>query len=93
MRALGIEIGCSRSSTKAATFRTPKPDDSLVTFAEGVSIGNLVHKVETVTVPVKENNEEALWTMFVAKADVAGSIQLLDDLIVVCEYSVTPQPS
>jgi hypothetical protein len=42
-----------------------------------------------VTVPVK-NQEQAGWKLSVTKLDVAVSLDQLEDVVIVCHYSIKP---
>jgi len=74
--------------TKLPSLR--QPDDKVVTLATGAPIGPLVHGTAPVDVRVKDVEGESLWQLSVLAADVAASIDQLDDLLLVCHYDVRP---
>jgi hypothetical protein len=67
-----------------------QPDDTVVLFNAGAPLGTLVHRTATVDVNVKDMEAESMWRLSVAVADVAGSIDQLDDLLVLCQYDARP---
>jgi hypothetical protein len=57
----------------------------------GTPVGSLIHKSADTDVEVKkvgDNRTETEWTVQVKKADVSASLDRLEDLIVLCHYSV-----
>jgi hypothetical protein len=82
----------SASPTKLPGIMTPKPDESAVDLAAGAPLKPLLHQTATVQVAVKDSEAQAGWRLSVAKADVAASIDQLDDVLIVCHYSVKAAP-
>jgi peptidoglycan hydrolase-like protein with peptidoglycan-binding domain len=67
-----------------------QPDNAVIALAEGAPLGPLLHRTAAVDVNVKEKEEESMWRLSVAAADVAASIDQLHDLLLVCHYDVRP---
>jgi peptidoglycan hydrolase-like protein with peptidoglycan-binding domain len=67
-----------------------QPDNSVIQFSDGAPLGPLIHRTATVDVNVKDEEVGSMWRLFVALADVAASIDQLDDLLLVCHYDVRP---
>jgi hypothetical protein len=76
-----------RQPTKLPALRTPPPDNAQVEFAGAAPIDSLLHQTAGVDVSVKDADEQAAWTLSVAGADVAASVDQLDDLLIVCHYT------
>jgi hypothetical protein len=75
------------SATKLPGIVTPKPEEAVVALAAGSPLKPLLHQTGTAQVVVKDTPTQAGWRLTVAKADVAASIDQLDDLLIVCHYA------
>jgi hypothetical protein len=67
------------------------PSGQAVKLQAESAVGRLAHRSATAAVEVKplgEDGHEADWTIEVKKVNVAGSLKALEDLLVLCEYSV-----
>jgi peptidoglycan hydrolase-like protein with peptidoglycan-binding domain len=76
------------SATKLPAIKTPKPDEAPVELVGGAPLKPLLHQTGNVQVVVKENEADAGWNFRVPAADVALSLDQLDDLLMVCRYRV-----
>jgi hypothetical protein len=76
--------------TKLPVFRTPKPEEAIVELAAGVPLKPLLHQTGVVQpgVIVKDDAAGAAWRLSSTEADVAASLEQLDDILIVCHYSV-----
>lgn len=78
----------STNPTKLPALRTPRPDEALVELTAGAPLKPLLHQTGVVQVIVKDSAAQAGWRLSVAPADVAASLDQLDDMLIVCHYSV-----
>jgi hypothetical protein len=76
-----------KQPTKLPTLQPPD-DDAIIPLVNGAPLGPLVHRTAEVDVSVGDGEAASMWRLSVAPADVAGSIDQLDDLLLLCEYSV-----
>lgn len=74
--------------TKLPTLRTPQPDEAIVELGTGAPLKPLLHQTGTIQVVVKEAPEQARWQLSLKRDDVAASIDQLEDLLIVCHYSL-----
>lgn len=71
-----------------------QPGDAVVEFANGAPLAALIHQQSvSVDVSVKTSEAESKWRLFTAAVDVATSLTLLDDLLLVFHYGVRPVPN
>jgi len=83
--------------TKLPALR--QPDETAVPLTDGVPMGSLIHRTGEVDVSIKDGAGgkdqavESQWQLSVPKADVAASLDQLDDLLLVCHYDVRPAAS
>lgn len=73
------------------TLTLTDPKGAEVELKKAAAIGFLVHKSAGVGVEVKklgDTKKEADWTLKVAKADLPASLERLEDILVLCHYSV-----
>lgn len=77
-----------KTPTKLPALRLP--DGMVVPFVDGAPLGHLVHRTATVDVNVNDGESTSAWRLSVAPADAGESIDLLDDLLLVCHYDVRP---
>ncbi len=72
------------------TLTGPGSDEPLP-LEQAAAVGLLVHKVADTNVEVKnlgETKKEADWTIQVLKPDVSASLDRLEDILLLCHYSV-----
>jgi hypothetical protein len=67
-----------------------QPDSEAIALSDAAPLGPLVHRTATVDVNIMDKDAESMWRLSVAAADVAGSIEQLDDLLLLCHYGVRP---
>lgn len=72
--------------TKLPALR--QPDGTVVALVNEAPIGPLVHRTAPVDVRVKDAEGESQWQLSVLAADVAASIDQLDDILLLCHYDV-----
>jgi hypothetical protein len=70
-----------------------QPDNTIVALADGGALGPLIHRTAMVDVNVRDGEAESMWRLSVVQAEVAASLDQLDDLLLVCHYDVKPTPS
>jgi hypothetical protein len=76
----------------------PRPDEQqpleFLELKQAVAVGSLVHTVAEVTGPnvevknLGDTKKEADWTIQVLKADVPASLDQLEDILLLCHYTV-----
>jgi hypothetical protein len=74
------------------TLTAPPNQPDLATLEPAAAVGLLVHKViKDAAVEVKklgDTKKEADWTITVLKADVSATLDRLEDILLLCHYSV-----
>lgn len=73
----------------AVTLTDPKGEE--VELKKAAVVGLLVHKSADAAVEVKnlgDTKKEADWTLKIAKADLPASLERLEDILVLCHYSI-----
>ena len=64
------------------------PGPAPIEFKEGEKIGKLVHRAGKGDVEVKNEPDKAKWTLTVAKNDIAATLGRLEDILLMCHYSI-----
>jgi peptidoglycan hydrolase-like protein with peptidoglycan-binding domain len=83
----GVPVAGTRPTSTPAVRQ---PDATAVALTVAAPLGPLLHRTAAVDVRVGEAEADALWQLSVAQSDVAGSVDLLDDLLLLCHYDVRP---
>ena len=81
----GVPVG-GGTPTKLPSLRTPKPAEEDVELATGSPLPPLLHQQGVVgPVLVQTAVELAQWRLTVPAADVAASLDQLDDVLIICQ--------
>jgi hypothetical protein len=93
-------LGVSKSDADLPqlTLQVSAPGDQALRLDDGADIGRLAQKTANQTVAntdfsivVKSVKDEANWTLTVLQAGVEASLAQLEDILVVCHYTVDAQ--
>jgi hypothetical protein len=87
---LGVPLA-GANPTKLPSLRGPAAADQPIELLPGAPLKSLLHQTADVAVRVDDTAATAGWRLSVLRDDVAASIGQLDDLLLVCQYSVRAQ--
>jgi hypothetical protein len=79
------------SAVPALKLMLTDPEGQAINLQSAAAIGSLVHVSGDIDLEVKNpanDRNEADWTIQVKKADVVATLDRLEDLLVLCHYSV-----
>jgi hypothetical protein len=79
------QIGKQVSDVPALTL----PDQQQAQLKDGVSLGQLLHKLaDSLSINVESDESKAVWTLRVSKDNVKNVFESLDDILLVCHYTI-----
>lgn len=91
LELFGLPKDRSGSASPKLNLTLSAPGGTALELLAGSAIGLATHIIAKADVEVKhtvQNRKDADWTILVGKTDVSGSLDLLEDILVLCHYSV-----